>query len=150
MSSKSEFAKELFLKGYNCSQAVFGAFAEDLGIDKDTAFLLSAGFGGGFARRREVCGAVSGATLVLSYLRGYSKAEDSDKKITLYKELREFYDRFEKETGSIICRELLALEEKVSTPTPEERTENYYKKRPCAELVALSAEILENYIKELS
>lgn len=150
MSIKGELAKELFLKGYNCSQAVFGAYCEDLGIDTDTAFLLSAGFGGGFARRREVCGAVSGATMVLSYLRGYSKAEDSDKKKQLYSELREFYDRFEKETGSIICRELLSLEEKTSSPTPEERTEAYYKKRPCAELVALSAEILENYIKELT
>ncbi len=149
MSTKSDIAKELFLSGYNCSQAVFGAFAKDLGIDEDTAFLLSAGFGGGFARRREVCGAVSGATLVLSCLRGYSKAEDSDKKKQLYAELREFYDRFEKETGSIICRELLSLEEKVSSPAPEERTTAYYKKRPCAELVALSAEILESYIKEL-
>ena len=150
MNTKANIAKELFLQGYNCSQAVFGAYCDDLGINKDTAFLLSAGFGGGFARRREVCGAVSGATLVLSYLRGYSKAEDSDKKKQLYAELREFYDRFEKETGSIICRELLSLEEKVSSPTPEDRTEAYYKKRPCAELVALSAEILENYIKELS
>ena len=126
MSASVERAKELFLQGYSCSQAVVGAFCDQVGMDFETAMRLAAPFGGGMGRMRHVCGAVSGATLVLSYLRGYSKAEDSDKKITLYKELREFYDRFEKETGSIICRELLALEEKPAVPKSHWCTPPFY------------------------
>ena len=64
--TKADQAKELFLKGYNCSQAVFCAFAEDYGLDEKTALSLSACFGGGLGRQREVCGAVSAMCMVLS------------------------------------------------------------------------------------
>lgn len=149
MKTKAEIAKELFLSGYNCSQAVFGAFCEDYGIPFEQGMMLSGGFGGGFARRREVCGAISGATMVISLERGYSDAECAEAKTKLYEELRAFYEMYESETGSIVCRELLSLQEKCSSPTPEARTEEYYKKRPCAELVALSAGLTEKYINEL-
>ena len=129
MKTKAEIAKELFLSGYNCSQAVFGAFCEDYGIPFEQGMMLSGGFGGGFARRRE--------------------AECAEAKKKLYEELRAFYEMYESETGSIVCRELLSLQEKCSSPTPEARTEEYYKKRPCAELVALSAGLTEKYINEL-
>ncbi len=148
MKTKGDIAKEIFLEGYNCSQAVFGAFCEDFGISREQGLLLSSGFGGGFARRREVCGAVSGATMVLSLSLGYSTLEDTEAKKKLYAELRMFYDIFEAECGSIICRELLSLSEKVSSPVPEERTESYYKKRPCGELVKISADLTEKYLKE--
>ncbi len=146
MKTKGEIAKELFLKGYNCSQSVFGAFCEDYNIPFDTAMLLSGGFGGGFARRREVCGAVSGATMVISLERGYFDLEDENAKKKLYADLREFYDMFEKECSSIICRDLLNLDEKVSSPVPEERTEGYYKKRPCADLVEISANLVVEFL----
>ncbi len=149
MKTKAEIAKELFLQGYNCSQSVFGAFCEDFGISKETGLVLSSGFGGGFARRREVCGAVSGAVMVLSLIHGYSEIENDDTKKHLYEEVRKVLADFEKETGSIICRELLSLEEKVSEPTPEARTQEYYKKRPCAELVYIAAQCVENHIASL-
>ncbi|MBQ7999851.1 MAG: C_GCAxxG_C_C family protein [Ruminococcus sp.] len=149
MSSKAEIAKELFLKGYNCSQAVFGAFCEDFGIKIETGLVLSSGFGGGMARRREVCGAVSGAVMVLSLVHGYSDTENAEAKKHLYEEVRKVLSSFENETGSIICRELLGLEEKMSAPTPEARTKEYYKKRPCAELVYLAAQCVENHIASL-
>ena len=75
---KSEKAVELFLKGYNCSQAVFGAFAEELGINEETAFKLAAPFGGGVGRQREVCGAVSGMLMVLGLEEGYSTPETKE------------------------------------------------------------------------
>lgn len=149
MAGKAEKAKELFLEGYNCSQAVFGAFCEDFGIDFETGVKLASGFGGGFARRREVCGAVSGAVMVLSMVHGYSDSQATDAKKALYKEVRGVLESFEEETGSIVCRELLGLEEKVSDPTPEERTKKYYAKRPCAQLVYLSAKAVEEHLESL-
>ncbi len=146
MKTKGEIAKEFFLKGYNCSQAVFGAFCEDFGIPLSQGLRLSGGFGGGFARRREVCGAVSGATMAISMARGYSDLQDENAKKKLYADLRVFYELFEKECGSIICRELLGLSEKVSSPVPEERSESYYKKRPCADLVELAADLTAEFL----
>ena len=76
MQDKGQKAKELFLQGYNCCQAVVGAFAEDLGLDFDTAMKLSSSFGGGFGRLREVCGAVSGMGIVAGLKSGYSDPKD--------------------------------------------------------------------------
>ena len=150
MSTKADRAKELFLKGYNCAQAVFGAFCEDFGIDFDLGVKLSSGFGGGFSRRREVCGAVSGAVMVLSMQHGYTDAKAAQEKKELYKEVQGVLKSFEQETGSIICRELLGLEEKVSSPEPSERTEKYYAKRPCAELVYIAAKFTQEHLENLN
>lgn len=149
MGNKADRAKALFLEGFNCAQAVFGAFCEDLGIDFELGVKLSSGFGGGVSRRREICGAVSGAVMVLSMVHGYNDSQADEEKKKLYREVRGVLKNFEDETGSIICRELLGLEEKVSDPTPEKRTEKYYAKRPCAELVYLSAKAVEEHLENL-
>ena len=83
MSDKAQLAKKLFLDGYNCSQAVFGAYAEDFGIDFSTAMKISSGFGGGFGRMREVCGAVSGMTMVLGLKYGYDDPKANELKAQL-------------------------------------------------------------------
>ena len=147
--TKADRAKELFLNGYNCAQAVFGAFCEDFGIDFETGVKISSGFGGGIARRREVCGAVSGGVMVLSMLHGYSDVREDEEKKKLYEKVREVLKSFEDETGSIVCRELLGLEEKVSAPVPEKRTEAYYKKRPCSEYVRDCAQIVQDIIDSM-
>lgn len=145
--SKADNAKQLFMEGYNCSQAVFIAFAEDCGIEKETAALISSGFGGGLGRMREVCGAVSGMSMAASMLFGTSDPKDSEKKKEIYKTIQALADSFREKNGSIICRELLGLDKKAETPpTPEKRTAQYYKKRPCPLLVYDAAEILEEYI----
>lgn len=150
MSTKAELAKELFLKGYNCAQAVFGAFCEDYGIERALGLKISSGFGGGMARRREVCGAISGAVMVLSMEHGYTDTSDTQAKKHLYEEVQGVLKAFEDETGSIVCRELLGLSEKMSVPAPEARTAEYYKKRPCAELVYLAAQCVEAHLEALS
>lgn len=147
--TKGEQAKALFLEGYNCAQAVFGAFSQDLGLDFEMAMKLSSGFGGGMGRLREVCGAVSGMFMVFDMKYGYTSPTDKDGKKELYSHIQALAKKFESENGSIICRELLGLAEKKSVPTPDDRTGEYYKKRPCAELVELSASIVDSYIKEL-
>ncbi len=147
--TKGEKAKALFLEGYNCAQAVFGAFAEELGFDFSTAMKLSSGFGGGMGRLREVCGAVSGMFMVFDMKYGYISPTDKDGKMTLYSHIQELARRFENENGSIICKELLGLSKKKSEPTPEDRTNEYYKKRPCGELVKIAADIVDEYMKSL-
>lgn len=140
---KAEIARELFLSGNNCSQAVFCAFAPDYGLDAETAGRVSCALGGGLGRMREVCGAVSGAVLVFGLKYG-------DDKMLSYAKVQEFCARFKSDVGSIICRELLEGA-KVQAETggkPEERSEQYYRKRPCAELVALAAGILEDMLSE--
>lgn len=144
--SYKEKAIELFKEGYNCAQAVFLAFEDVTGIDRETAAKLSSSFGGGMGRMREVCGAVSGMFMVLGCLYGYDDPKATTEKMDHYVLIREAADKFKAETGSIICREILAGAEVGGTP--EERTEQYYKKRPCAEYVGMCAEIVENYINE--
>lgn len=141
---KTELAKDLFCKGANCAQAVLGAFAKECGLTEEEAFRIASGFGGGISRLREVCGAVSGMVLVANYLCGQSDITDKKAKDAHYARIRELTDAFQTETGSVVCRVLLGLEEKHSDePVSEARTEEYYRKRPCSEIVALAAKILE-------
>lgn len=143
-----ERAEELFKKGYNCAQAVTAAFAEDMGMDLDTAARMASSFGGGVGRLREICGCVSGMALVAGILYGYSDPEDTEGKAELYSLVQELSGEFRKKHGEIICRNLLAGITSDSSPVPEARTEAYYQVRPCAGFAASAAEILEKKMKE--
>lgn len=149
MSEKTEKAKELFKQGYNCSQAVLGVFCEELGLDFDTAMKIASSFGGGMGRMREVCGTVSGMFMAAG-LAFASSSDSASEKGEHYKRIQELAKRFKDKNGSIICRELLQGIESSNAPTPSERTEIYYKKRPCIELVGDSVEIFEEFLKENS
>ncbi len=144
MSEKSEKAKELFKQGYNCSQSVLGVFCEELGMDFETAVKISSSFGGGMGRMREVCGTVSGMFMAA----GLAFCTQENNKAKQYEIVQELARRFKEKNGSIICRELLQGIESSTSPKPSERTEAYYKKRPCIELVADSVEIFEEFLKE--
>ena len=145
MGAYADKAVQFFKEGYNCAQAVFAAFADRYGIEPELALRLSASFGAGMGRMREVCGTVSGMMLVSGLETGAVDGSDREGKAANYAEAQALADVFRKENGSIICRELLGLEPKSgqTSPVPEERTEKYYKKRPCVELVRCAAEILE-------
>ena len=149
MSEKTERAKELFKSGYNCSQAVLAVFCEEYGLDFETAMKISCSFGGGMGRMREVCGTVSGMFMAVG-LAMASASESAVEKGEHYKRVQELAKRFKEKNGSIICRELLQGVETSTLPVPSERTETYYKKRPCVELVGDAVEILEEYLKEAS
>ena len=146
MGERADRAYNLFKQGYNCSQAVFMAFCDKYGIDEEKAAVLASSFGGGMGRMREVCGAFSGMLLVNSLETGSADASDIEAKRANYESVQALAARFKEENGSLICRELLGLtkqQESAQTATPEKRTEQYYKKRPCAEIVKAAAEILE-------
>lgn len=146
--TKGEIAKNNFLKGYNCAQAVLLAFADDFGLDEKTALMLSSSFGGGMGRLREVCGTVSGMFMVLGLAEGYSQPDDNKGKTELYENVQALAERFKQDNGSIICRELLGLRIKgKDTPAPSDRTDEYYKTRPCSELCRYAADLLDEFLK---
>lgn len=144
---KARKAREYFLQGYNCSQSVLAAWCEELGLDMNTALRISACFGGGMGRLREVCGACSGAFMVIGLKYGYTEGRDFKTKSENYAMVQKFAARFKEENGfdSIICREMLGLNG-ASDPTPEKRTEQYYKKRPCPDMIALASGLLDEFI----
>ena len=140
--SKGKIAKEYFLNGLNCSQAVLCAFCDETGLSYETAHAISSSFGGGMGRLREVCGAVSGMFMVVGLLYG-----NTNTKAEQYKIVQDLAAKFRNENGSIICKELLGVGG-AQPPVPDERTTEYYKKRPCPELVEMAADILEEYIEK--
>lgn len=146
--NRKEIAMALFEEGYNCAQAVFLAFEDLHGMDRKAAAALSSSFGGGMGRLREVCGSVSGMFMVAGVLYGYDDPKAKEEKTNHYARIQNLAAEFEEKNGSIVCRELLGLSVKKQEPTPEERTAEYYQKRPCKELVGMAAEIMEKYIAE--
>lgn len=135
-----------FTEGYNCAQSVALAFCEEIGMAPATVAQLMSGFGGGVARLREVCGAVSGMAFVMSSLYGYNNAEKGPAKIEFYGKIQSLAHEFEDKNGSIVCRELMGLDIKHDTPNASPRTPEFYQKRPCVELVGDAAEILDKYL----
>jgi len=142
----SLYAAELFCKDYNCAQALMVAFCDVTGLEPDVAARLSSSFGGGMGRMREVCGAVSGMLMVAGYLYGYDTPGDDTVKKAHYQLVQELAGKFREKLGSIVCREL--LKNPPSDPNPTPRTQEFYKTRPCARMVALAAKILDDYIAE--
>lgn len=139
-------AAELFLEGYNCAQAIAVAFCDVTGLEKDFSARMSSSFGGGFGRMREVCGAVSGMVMVAGILYGYDSNSDEASKMAHYTLVQELAGKFREEVGSIVCRDI--LKNPPSDPNPTPRTEEFYKKRPCARMVMLAARILDEYITQ--
>jgi C_GCAxxG_C_C family probable redox protein len=152
----TEIARDLFMEGYNCAQAVFAAFCDVTGLEREYALRLSSSFGGGMGRLREVCGAVSGMFMVAGILYGYTSPTDDGQKKEHYALIQSLAEEFKvrSQGNSILCRELLSAlsaEKKASadtgsTPTP--RNDEFYKARPCLRFVECAAEILDELIEK--
>ena len=150
-STRGKRAFELFGEGYNCSQAVALAFADLIEMDEKMLVRMTSSFGGGMGRLREVCGAVSGMFFVAGALYGYGEPGNAgqQEKAEHYARIQELAGEYRAINGSIVCRELLGLGQTgADQPTPELRSAEYYKKRPCGQLVMLAATIMESYIKD--
>lgn len=155
MESRREQAMENFKKGYNCAQAVAVAHADLLSLSEEQAAVLVQSFGGGMGRLRHVCGAVSGMFFVASALTGSSDPNDRESKQKNYETVQKLAEEFEKKNGSIVCKTLLGLDKKEGEnpvskdyqtgSEPEPRTKEYYKKRPCNELVGDACDVLAQY-----
>ena len=149
VEARAEQAVTYFKSGYNCAQAVYMAYADLFDMDPKTAAVIAAPMGAGIGRMREVCGTVSGAALIAGLAIPCDDPHDLDSKTRCYALVQQVAERFRQENGSIICRELLGIAPIKESPTPSPRTEAYYKKRPCVELVRMSATFIGEELKKM-
>lgn len=148
MDSHAQKAKDHFMEGYNCAQAMLCAYCDETGMDFEQAVkLASSSFGGGMARLREVCGAVTGMFMVAGLKYGYTSPNDDETKAAHYALIQSLAKRFEEENGSIICRDLLELGEQRQGPVPDKRTADYYQHRRCAQLIENAGKMLDELIE---
>lgn len=147
MYDHAEKACRLFAEGRNCAQAVFAAFSDVTGLDEELALRLSSSFGGGMGRMREVCGTCSAMFMVAGILYGYTSKNNIDEKAAHYRRIQHLAEEFKKRHETINCLELLKGLNVNKDPVPEQRTEQYYKVRPCIKFVRSAAEILDEYIQ---
>lgn len=147
IEQRVERAKTLFRQGFNCSQSVFAACADLYGIeDQALALRLSASFGGGIGRMRQTCGAACGMFMLAGLENGSAVEGDAEGKKQNYALVQELAFKFTSENGSLICSELLGIAPKPQDPQPEARTEAYYQKRPCIEMVATAVRIFLTHL----
>lgn len=143
-------AKEYFHSGFNCCQSVALAFSDLAGIDKKNIAAAASGFGGGFGRLREVCGCVSGMTLIAGFVSPAHDPSNMEARRDNYALVQELAEEFRKKEGSIVCRELLGLAPGTKEgPTPNPRTPEYYKSRSCGDRVAAAARILAERLQKI-
>ena len=140
-------AKEYFNQGYNCAQAVALAYADITALDESTVAKITASFGGGMGRLREVCGAVSGMSFLASFISPCPTADNAEAKKANYTLVQHFAEQFRQQNGSVVCRSLLGLDRPKDEPTPSPRTAEYYQKRPCAEYVYDAALIVGKHLE---
>ena len=149
LDKRIELAKENFKAGFNCSQSIFSAFADMYGIDKETALKLSSSFGGGIGRMRQTCGVACGMFMLAGMEQGTTDPKDHEAKADTYKLVQDLAAAFKEKNGAINCGELLGLTPNSAvSSTPEARTDQYYKKRPCAQIVEEGAKIWADYLKK--
>ena len=147
MTNKRDMAIEYFLQKMHCSQAVLAAFSEECGISEEQAFKLGSCFGSGM-RKGEVCGACTGALMVLGLLYGQSHIGDQDERQRSNRINDLLMERFKKANGSYICNDLLGYD--VSTPEGVQRArEDGLFTDFCPKMVASAVDILEEIIKEM-
>ncbi len=146
MSARVEKAATLFRSGLTCSQAIVGAYGDLFCADTESAIRSVTALGGGFARMRQLCGAVSGMGILASLKYGSTDGADTAAKKQTYAITQQMALAFQNKNGSIVCGELLGVHGRDTEPTPSERTEAYYTKRPCVEYVRDAAEIVERFL----
>jgi len=146
MESRVKQAVDTFESGFNCCQSVFATYADLFGMDRETALRMSCSMGGGVGRMREICGTVSAMALLAGFECGNTDPENEDAKTYNYEKVRSLADAFKEKQGTIICRELLGIQEREESAAPSERTEQYYATRPCSKLVACAAQLIEEML----
>jgi C_GCAxxG_C_C family probable redox protein len=147
MKNKREVARKKFLENYNCAQAVFYCFSDDLQFDKNTALKMACGFGAGMGRKEEVCGAVTGGIIVIGAKYGRGENEDRAATELTYAKIRELMDRFAEKHGSYICRKLLNNCELTTKEGQKYFKDNDLLNKTCKQCVDSVVEILEGIMQ---
>lgn len=147
MSKRADQAVQNFNDGCNCAQSVLLAYADVLGLTQEQAAMVSVGFGGGMGRLRLHCGAFSAAVMLAGILEG-AEGANKEHRPTTYARVQEIHRRFIERNGTISCAALLGKAGVPEDPTPEERTPEYYAKRPCAGIIRQACEMLDEMLEE--
>ena len=142
MKTRAEIAVDVFNNGFNCAQAVLTSHCGEYGLSDDVAKKISCGFGGGMGHIGEVCGAVSGAIMLIGLQYGQNKAADNEAKEKTYTLIKEYIGRFKKEFGSINCTELIKYDLGKEEELLQARDSGIFKEL-CPLLVKRSVELLE-------
>lgn len=145
MDDRVKYAVEMFNEGHSCSQAIAAAYGDRFGLDKDTALRIASGLGGGIGRTGNICGAVTGAVLILGLKFGTANPKDKNAKYATYKKVQDFCEEFQTRAGSLICRELLGFD--LSGPEGALRAAQPGAFEHCPEFVQIAAEILESMLQ---
>lgn len=143
---KKEKALEYFKSNFNCSQAVFSTFAVEMGLTEELALKIATSFGGG-ARCGQLCGAVSGALMVLGLRYGHSHAGDMEEKAGAYALAVEFNRRFCQKNDSVVCKELLGYDLTIPEEAAQIKADHLFLK-VCPELITDAIEIVEQLLSE--
>lgn len=152
---RGEKARCLFLKGYNCCQSVLLAFADILQTNglttSETLAVIGSGFGGGMGRIREVCGSFSASVMMAGFICP-ADSTDKSRRAANYSLVQDFAARFKDcNGGSVVCAELLGLRERrAESPVPSDRTNEYYSRRPCPQIIANTATIIARKLLEIA
>lgn len=146
-SKHAEMAGKIFEQGYNCSQAVLLAFCNITGLDWETAAKLASSFGGGMGSMGEVCGAVTGAFMVLGLLYGNPDPADKEAKVEHSRRIFNYALSFQAENGSLLCRELLQLPEQETKPAQINKSLSALEVMPCTLLVKRAAALVDSFIE---
>ena len=148
-NERIEKAVALFKEGFNCSQSVVAAFADQYGFTREQALKMSASFGGGIGRMRETCGAACGLFMLAGLETGATEGADREGKAANYKLVQELAEEFKRRNGALRCADLLGLSKNEPVvSTPEARTSQYYAKRPCVKMVEEAARIWCEYLEK--
>ena len=149
LEKRVERAVDNFMQGYGCCQSVVAAFADLYGLDDLMAKRVAAGFGGGVGRLRMMCGAVSALVILAGLDCGQTEGDDREGKSHCYKVIQQLLAESKTDNGSIICAELLGIKGPVPPGNyiASERTQEYYKSRPCAGKVESAARIFARYLE---
>ena len=142
--NKIEQAVERFEKGFNCSQAVLGSYCEQFGLDRETGFKVATGFGGGM-HIDSVCGAVTGAFMVLGLKYGNATAEDKAAKGNTYEKVIEYTDRFKARNGSVLCKDLLGCDISRADGMKKAQEDGLFDS-VCPKMVREASEVLEEML----
>ncbi len=143
----SDRAEKYFSNNFNCSQAVFTTFATELGLDEELALKIATQFGGG-ARKGEMCGAVSGALMVLGLKYGHCHAENAQEKKKAYQIAEDFMNRFIEKQGTVVCRELLGYDVSKTEDMEKIKELNLFE-TVCPKMIRCATEIVDQMMSEL-
>jgi C_GCAxxG_C_C family probable redox protein len=149
MSAKTELARKYHENGFNCAQSVIAPFAEDYGLSEETALKISTGFGSGMGRLCEVCGALTGAFMVIGLKHGRASSDGTkygEKTETTYRLVRQLSQSFKARNGSIHCRDLTGHDLSIPEEREKARREGVFS-TTCSKCIQDAAELAEEALK---